>query len=229
MNIAIVQIYDDNIKEYAEYSRLMNAMYAHKHNYTYIAIEYDLVPVSMSVYYNKILAIMSALKDSRKFEYVLYLDSDAIITNFDYTIESIIERHLDKDIIIASDENGTNNGVLLFKNTAKSLEFLQRSFSNRSFFHTDTPEQNAMLFYLQNEYRKNTGLEKPSFFNAYLDGYKDQKGKSQVWNEQSFILHLMCLSTKDRCAVMREKLAKMGIVCIPKPADGPKAMPVKKI
>ena len=140
MKIAIVQIYDDNIKEYAEYSRLMNVMYANKHRYTYVCFEYDLVPVSMSVYYNKILAIDAVFKDARNFDWVLYLDSDAMITNFDYQIEDIINRHKGKDIIMASDDNGANNGVILIKNSAKSAEFLQRCFTDRNFFHTKTPE-----------------------------------------------------------------------------------------
>ena len=57
MNIGIVQIYDNNIKDYAEYSRLINAMYANQKGYTYICFEYDLVPTNISVYYNKIRAV----------------------------------------------------------------------------------------------------------------------------------------------------------------------------
>lgn len=220
MKIAIVQIYDDNIKEYAEYSRLMNAMYANKHGYTYVCFEYDLVPVSISVYYNKILAIDSVFKDQRNFDWVLYLDSDAMITNFNYKIEDIINRHQGKDIIMASDDNGANNGVILIKNSTTSSEFLQRCFTDRNFFHSKTPEQNAMLYHLERDYAEYLGVEPAHILNAYLEGYEDHiapKDKIRYWDDESFILHLMTLSSEDRCNIFRQKLLKQGIICMPKP------------
>ena len=231
MNIAIVQIYDDNIKQYAEYSRLMNAMYAHQHKYTYICFEYDLVPVSVSVYYNKILALLSVLQDNRKFDYVLYLDSDALITNFKYKIEEIIQRHQGKDIIMASDANGTNNGVILLKNTSKSIEFLQKSYSDKNFYHTKTPEQTAMFHYARGEYLSSLGVEPAHFMNSYLDGYEGHNAPAdqvKFWNKDSFILHLMSLSTTDRCTIFKQILSNEGIICISKPIEQPRAAQLSK-
>ena len=140
MNIGIVQIYDNNIKDYAEYSRLINAMYANQKGYTYICFEYDLVPTNISVYYNKIIAVNNILEDKRNFDWILYLDSDAIITNFVYNIEDIINRHITKEIIFAQDSNGINNGVFLIKNTPNMKNFLKDVYTDRNFFHTTTPE-----------------------------------------------------------------------------------------
>lgn len=220
IKIAIVQIYDDNIRQYAEYSRLMNAMYANKHNYTYIGFEYDLVPTYMSVYYNKILAIDAVFKDPRKFDWILYLDSDAIITNFNYKIEDIIARHQDKDIIMAADGNGTNNGVILIKNSKISSSFLQKCFTDKTFFHSETPEQNAMLYYLTHDYSQYLGIEPAWFLNAYLEGYDNNSSSSEIvrfWDKESFILHLMMLPTEDRCEILRQQLMQQGVLCIPKP------------
>lgn len=222
MNIAIVQVYDDNIKSYAEYSRLLNAMYAHEKGYTYISFDYDLVPVFVSVYYNKIVAVDSALKDQRNFDWVLYIDSDAAVSNFSYKIEDIIARHPDKEIIIAQDSNGVNNGVFLIKNTEKMREFLQKAYGDRNFFHTKTPEQSAMFHYLQTEYKDFVGIESPHHMNAYLNGYADltsTKEDVKNWDKDSFIVHLFQLATEDRINIFKQILLANNIICLSKPKE----------
>lgn len=222
MNIAIVQAYDDNIKSYAEYSRLLNAMYAHEKGYTYISFDYDLVPVFVSVYYNKIVAVDSALKDQRNFDWVLYIDSDAAVSNFNYKIEDIIARHSNKEIIIAQDSNGVNNGVFLIKNTEKMREFLQKSYGDRNFFHSKTPEQSAMFHYLQTEYKDLVGIESPHLMNAYLNGYADLKSTKEDiknWDKDSFIVHLFQLASQDRINIFKQILLANKIICISKPEE----------
>lgn len=222
MNIAIVQVYDDNIKSYAEYSRLLNAMYAHEKGYTYIGFEYDLVPVFVSVYYNKIVAVDSVLKDQRNFDWVLYIDSDAAVSNFNYKIEDIIARHSGKEIIIAQDSNGVNNGVFLIKNTEKMKEFLQKAYGDRNFFHSKTPEQSAMFHYLQTEYQDIVGVESPHHMNAYLNGYADltsTKEDIKNWDKDSFIVHFFQLSSQDRVNLFKQILLTQNIICISKPEE----------
>lgn len=221
-NIAIIQAYDDNIKAYAEYSRLLNAMYAHEKGYTYISFDYDLVPVFVSVYYNKIIAVDSVLKDQRNFDWVLYIDSDAAVSNFNHKIEDIIARHNGKEIIIAQDSNGVNNGVFLIKNTDKMKEFLQKAYGDRNFYHTKTPEQSAMFHYLQTEYKGLVGIESPHILNAYLNGYADLKStKDDIknWDKDSFIVHLFQLATEDRINIFKQILLANNIICLSKPKE----------
>jgi hypothetical protein len=222
LNLAIVQVYDDNIKSYAEYSRLLNAMYAHENGYTYISFDYDLVPVFVSVYYNKIIAVDSALKDQRNFDWVLYIDSDAAVSNFNYKIEDIITRHEGKEIIIAQDSNGVNNGVFLIKNTDRMKEFLQKAYGDRNFYHTKTPEQSAMFHYLQTEYKDLVGIESPHLLNAYLNGYADLKSTKEDiknWDSDSFIVHLFQLAAEDRINIFKQILLANKIICISKPKE----------
>jgi hypothetical protein len=228
LNIAIVQAYDDNIKNYAEYSRLLNAMYARMHNYTYICFEYDLVPVFVSVYYNKIIAVDSVLKDQRNFDWVLYIDSDAAISNFKYNIEEIVARHEGKEIIIAQDSNGVNNGVFLIKNTERMKEFLQKAYGDRNFYHTKTPEQSAMFHYITTEYQDVVGIESPHHMNAYLNGYADLKStKEDVknWDSDSFIVHLFQLASEDRINIFKQILLANNIICLSKPKETSKIKP----
>ena len=217
MKIAVVQIYNDNIKTYAEYSRLINSIYAHKQGYEYICWEYDLVPLEYSVYYNKILAIHQALKCNMNFDWILYLDSDAIVTNINIRIEDIIAQHPGKEIIYARDKNGANNGVALIKNTPMMLDYLQECFTAKQYFHTQTPEQAAMIFTaMSDKYKDKLGWETMQFFNGYLKKYKNMPHDEPVWNDESFILHLQRYPNKERCRIFRKILDTMHIHCIVK-------------
>ena len=217
-NIAIVQAFDKNIREYAEYSRLINALYAYQKGYTYISFEDDLVPVHVSAYYNKILAIQRVFSDSRNFDWIFYLDSDAVVSNFNYTIEEIIVRNPDKELFFAQDLNGKYSGVILTKNTSLMQEFFQAVYTNNKFFHTKTPEESAMFEeILQPRYNNKVCIEPAGFLNAYLNVYPRIASERKLitfWNENSFILHLFRLSAEDRIAMFKDILSKHNILCI---------------
>ena len=217
MNIAIVQVYDEAIKNYAEYSRMINSIYCAKQGYKYICWNYDLVPTEISVYYNKIQAIFNVMQSNKDIDYILYLDSDACIANHDIRIEEIIERQKGKEIVFGKDINGTNNGVFLIKNTEKMKEYLQKCFSDRRFFHTNFPEQNAMFaIALSDEYKDLVGWEEAMFFNAYYPAYKDYKSVERYFDKDSFILHMQRLPEKFRIEKFLLVLQKLGIFCFVK-------------
>lgn len=212
MKIGIIQVYNDNIKSYAEYGRVINSIYALKHGYEYICWDYDLVPLEYSVYYNKIIAMYQAIKSDINFEWILYLDADAIITNHTIKIEEIIEKHPDKEIIMATDLNGQNNGVVLIKNTPIMADYLQECYTDRQFFHSKNPEQAAMFLTLTKEkYRDKIGWETMHFFNAYLVKYNNMQHDERLWDEESFILHLQRLPDEKRIELFQQFLQKMHL------------------
>lgn len=218
LNIAIVQAFDKNIRDYAEYSRLINALYAYQKGYTYISFEDDLVPVHVSPYYNKILAIQRVFSDSRNFDWVFYLDSDAVVSNFNYTIESIIRGHSTSELILSRDINGKYSGVILAKNTLTLQEFFQEIYSDKRFFHTRTPEESAMFEILrQPKYDAKVCFGPAGFLNAYLNIYPQRISDDQrvsFWTEKSFILHLFDLSATDRVNMFKILLSQLNIFCI---------------
>lgn len=217
MKIAVIQIYNNNIKQYAEYSRMINSIYALKHGYEYISWDYDLVPLEYSVYYNKIIAMYQTIKSDLNLEWVLYLDADAIITNHEIKIEDIIAKHPDKEIIMATDLNGQNNGVVLIKNTPIMADYLQECYTDRNYFHQRTPEQNAMFIIIQQDkYQDKIGWETMHFFNAYLFKYKNMEHDERLWDEESFILHLQRLPDNKRIELFQQFLQKMHIRCLTK-------------
>lgn len=208
MNISILQIYNNNIANYAIYSQLINSYYALQHNYIYLSWDYDLVPLERSVYYNKIVAVYKAMELNPQIEWFLYIDADAIITNNQIKIEEILARHPKQEIIFGTDRNGQNNGVFLIKNTPTMKQYLQDCYNSTKYINTKTPEQNAMFFTIADsmELQAITGWEPANFFNAYIDKYKDMQYDEPLWDNTSFILHLQKIDNKTRKKVFKDIL-----------------------
>jgi hypothetical protein len=102
------------------------------------------------------------------------------------------------------------------------LNFLQDVYVNKDFFHTETPEQSAMFYYLEQDSHKDfVGYEEAHFLDAYLKLYADLQ-PVKFWDVDSFILHLFRLSTEDRCRMFRQVLATNNILCVVNPKPNPK-------
>lgn len=210
MTIGIVQVYNSDIQEYAELSRLLNMSYASKHNYSYLCWDHNIVPPTFSVYYNKLLALYTAMCKHPLIEWFLYLDSDAAITNISIELEAIIASHKNAEIIVSREENAFNAGVILIKNTEDMKQLLLDTYLDPQFYHTTTPDQSALYFHLQ-AYSDIIGWEPMGFFNAPLIKYQNASENTQLWSAGSFILHMQCLPNDIRINVFKELLQENNI------------------
>lgn len=215
MKIAVVQIYNEAIKNYAEYSRIANVLYAKQHGYDYICWEKDLVPTYISSYYNKLLAIENVMNSENKYDWIFYLDADAMVTISNISLESIIEKCGDRELILGNDKNGSNNGVFLIKNTETMKKFIRECYEDRNFYHTETPEQSAMFERIKlDEYKDKLGVLPAQFFNAYVIKYNNMKYEEPLFDgSKSFVLHLQRLPNDKRESIFRDLLKQMHIIC----------------
>ena len=128
MNIVVAQFYTSNI-DHGPYAEKVNREYCKKHNYRYV-VEKDNLKIKKSIegrhptWYKPEL-LLQICKDYKP-DWILFLDIDAIISDFDRKIEDFIDN---KYKIIASDDVGHhsdyNAGVLLIKNCKEVREFLK--------------------------------------------------------------------------------------------------------
>lgn len=217
MNIAIVQVYDEKIACYSQYSTIINQIYAVGHGYSYFCWDHSIVPLYVSVYYNKIKAIYTVMMSDMQPDWILYMDTDAIITNFSINIEDIINRHENQEVIYGMDLNGKNSGVILIKNTQAMRDYLQDCYNDTSCYHTRLPEQTALFKHAElKKYKDLVGFETMHFFNAYLFKYADMQYDERLWDRESFILHLQQISDKEKIAIFKQHLAKMKLYHIDK-------------
>ena len=128
MNIAVLQFYTSNIN-YGVYSEMINQKYCEDKGYTYVCEKNTERITSIcdkrSFHWGKVKLVQELL-DTDKFDYVLFLDADAIISDFNQNIEDFIDS--DYDMVFAEDvgyHSSMNTGVFLVKNSEWSKNFLK--------------------------------------------------------------------------------------------------------
>lgn len=122
MRIAIIQLYDDGRKDYGDLTGGVASAYCERHGYTYIChrelLDYRLIPT-----WNKLLAVKKHLSD---FDWVFWLDADALIVNPKHRIEDVIAPFdTGQDMLFSSDDCGLCAGVFFAKNTPWTHTFLE--------------------------------------------------------------------------------------------------------
>ena len=128
MNIAVLQFYTSNIN-YGVYSEMINQKYCEDKGYTYVCEKNTERITSIcderSFHWGKVKLVQELL-DTNKFDYILFLDADAIISDFDQNIEDFIDS--DHDMVFTEDvgyHSSMNTGVFLVKNSEWSKNFLK--------------------------------------------------------------------------------------------------------
>jgi hypothetical protein len=160
--IAIVSHYAGK-SDYISIAQKNHIEYANKHGYDYIFrdgnISEDLFIdrssktklYQLGLYWQKISTVKDALTQS-KYKWVLWIDADAVFTNMDIRIESIIKNwSSDTTNFIIAKDSGTreydciNSGVFLTRNTLWSKNFLDDITAIYPFYKDfRTPEQTAL-------------------------------------------------------------------------------------
>lgn len=169
-DLKILDIHNKNISDYAE-----------KHNYKYIFIKDYKNSLELPVYWWKIQCMLDYL-NSNKYDYVLWLDSDAFFIDYEIPLESLLEMSPESSIYIGKDLNPLFNiycaGVFIVKNDKIGKEFLSdcintyintksckvdNKYTLNSEWAGDCYEQGVMNKLLKTKYKKNVFIIPNSF------------------------------------------------------------------
>ena len=161
MNIGLVQFYDNQIN-YGVYSEKINSKYCELNNYTYFCetdngkIKTALEDRSPTWYKPKL--ILDSFSKHPELDYIIFLDADAIISDFNQKIEDFIDPNY--DFVFAEDighHSAMNAGVFLVKNTSWSKSFLQQWWDSADEFKgKDAQSLNIQTLLPQHEELKGT-------------------------------------------------------------------------
>lgn len=210
MNILVLSAYTDNIKDYGELTSNNHLKYSNKHNYDYISVTTGFYE-NINPAWSKIKFITEHIST---YDYVFWIDADALIMRYDIELESFLEHYTQYDMIFNlehwwSTNNFTkfNTGLFFIKNTAFSLSFLDEVIK----------QKNATLRW----------LEQSAIWNLYNDNYLDSLYKikifpwttfnsfyhnvgndseTKVYTKGDFICHFAGVSNNDRITHIKEYL-----------------------
>jgi hypothetical protein len=137
LKIALLMMYDNADGSWAEdlMSRVLQnkQIYCDRHGYTLINAN-DKIDRSRPVAWSKLLAVETHLA-SDKYDYIMYIDMDAIVMNGAYKVETFIYSaallNPQSDFILTNDWNGLNTGVWIAKNTEWTRWFLKTAWEQK--------------------------------------------------------------------------------------------------
>lgn len=147
MRIAILTLsIGEKFKEKMKYAILSKVEYCKKHKYDLIDDE-SVYDKTRPIAWSKILLIKKYLP---MYDYVFWIDADAIILNFEHRLEDKIFLLNGKDICITTVFGMINTGVILLKNTENSMRFVNLVYDQTQFLEDGNWEQTAIIHIYEN-------------------------------------------------------------------------------
>jgi len=122
--------FENRIEPYVKLHNQILQDYCKKWNYEYLFYN----SCVHNVYWCKMYYVLSALL-TNKYDYVLWMDSDSIIKNKNYSLDLIANKY-SSDIFIGSDNKLTTNfcaGVFMIKNSSIGISYIKNCIN----LHTD--------------------------------------------------------------------------------------------
>lgn len=183
----------EEYKKITHYGHLTKEKYCKIHGYD-LRDDEDVYDSSRPYAWSKVKLLQKCLEEG-KYDYVVWVDADTHIMNNDYKLEEFIsELSGGRDVMLASDKEMINSGVMFVKNTDWSRLFLQTLWDHTDFLHADNWEQNAIIHMfdkneilckehmavlpkeLQTKFNSYHGLYRPGQFLVHLAGcFRDDK------------------------------------------------------
>lgn len=125
--------------------------YAVKHGYALEAFE---IPSSFErePSWYKISILLSELKKTDNYDYIVWVDTDTVVYNNNITLESIINP--DKFLFISKDHNNINCGIFILKKNVIMLNFLEKVWNttNKKFPQHNWWEQDAIIQLIEQDF-----------------------------------------------------------------------------
>ena len=199
-NIAIVCLYNEKHKDLAAITWKNKEEYAEKHGY-YCYAKTDNFSKEQ-VHFDKFIHILDVFDKHPETEWAWWLDNDALITNFDIKVETLIDNNY--HIIMPVDLASLNTGSFLVRNSLQSREWLQYMIENKWVYKNDTRwfEQQAVVdFYpkFQNIFKVIPQRLINSYdYSIYGRDSVDLLGYDGQWQQEHFVLHWPGLPNETR-------------------------------
>lgn len=211
MKICFLQT-DGSDLPYGKYSIENNKRYCNIHGYEFVTKPFDIDLTEWHGTWQKIFNILDVLEKS-KYDYIFFLDTDAMIINKNIQIETLIDllNESEHEMLIAT--NGLNGGEListsgmLFKNTEKIKKFFESIIeaANTKYQpkkHEHFHEQDVVN-YLYKEFDDVKSLIKPVEMDILNSWWL-----ADIEDKSRFIYHFMARSNDEKAEIAKQLYEK---------------------
>lgn len=194
---------DNIINDWGKYSIEINKKYADKHGYDFVLLTkpYD---KNVTHAWQKIPAMLELLN---RYDFVMYIDTDAIFYKQDKKIEGLFKKY-HGDILVCSDEKNSNSkylvngGVIIAKNSKKAKDILNFLWSLRYKYKEFAFEQWALSDIVKKEYDQYIdssviSVAPETEFNSIYSELMDRIN-NKLTLPDTYILHFMATSDNFR-------------------------------
>lgn len=143
----------------------------------------------------KVPLLIKMLKQ-KTHEYVMYMDADAVFVRKNFNIIDILDENKDYDFICSADfgPDVINGGVLIFKNTDWSINFLERIWDSTNYIsrgkYKTEPWQDQTIFsafLLINQEDKSRTKIMSHYDNNAINDHSLRKNKTLIYHDLSKI------------------------------------------
>jgi len=183
-HICLCTLFTPEIKNYATETTLLKEDYCTQHGYDFAwaTDKLDDRPPQWS----KILIMLDRIEIPR-YDWVVWMDADSIIMNFDIKWHEVIKQHsaFEDEMLIESDDNGLNTGVFAVRASAYMYQVFTHLYSMDQFINHKWFEQGAVhhLFETDKQFRDHVKIVQRRTFNSYSSGTEG------LYQPGDFILH----------------------------------------
>lgn len=204
--IIICMSYTENISSYSKYAEIINKKYAKQHNYSFKKFNIEMTDRAQQ--WCKI-KVINELLNTNQYDYIFWIDSDAFFNNFNITLNSIIDKYSDKDIIICDDipnsgkQNTINTGTMFIKCTDWNKKFCKDWYNyTGDLLYNPLHEQGVLENFIndnKDNCKNHIQICPTNMFNSTSSEYNDSDYKKH----NDFISHLMARDTQYRINYMK--------------------------
>ena len=208
MNVALATLHSDAYAPLAEVTLPNKERYCRRHGYDLHAVRHP-ADAELGPNWGKVSLLWEL---TERYDAVLWLGCDTLITNGERTVESLLGKNPAADVLLASDLYGINADVILTRATAVARMFWYAVGTvGHAFYHAHPwSEQEAMVrFATTPPYAESVRVLPQSAMNSYLHAeYGRPADWPGGWQPGHFILHLPGMPLERRVELAREYAAK---------------------
>jgi len=203
--LAIVSMYNEDHKDLGEETWPNKVAYAKRHGYE-AYVKTDNWTMSR-IHFEKLVHMLDVMKTRPHLDWVWWMDNDAIITDYDFKAENLIDN--DYHVIITVDHASLNAGSFMVRNTLQGRGWLEHLlFLEPHYKENRWPEQQPMTdtFISFQDIIKVLSQRTMNSYDYKMYGVPgiDLTWKSGQWEPGDFVLHWPALSNQTRIALSKQ-------------------------